>query len=350
MAQGPEQDFIILTGTANPQLTQRVGDILGKETFCAIKEPFKDGEVRVQIPTNIRRRHVYIIQSPSRPDVNKGLMELELMIYAAKLASASEITAIIPYFPYARQDRKDEPRVPISAAWTAKKIAYAGASRLLTVDLHNEAIEGAPDGVVPWDNVYASFSFIPEMQKLNLGNLKVASPDPGGLKRARKYSILMGLGVQIPFADKYRPPHIKDAVETTTITGTVKDADLAFVDDILNTGATITEPAKIARELGARSVRAFVTHGLFVGDARDRIERAELDGLFVTDSVTLPEWVGFNPRVRVVSIAPLLAGAIQRIESGESISERYILHSHLNGNFHMPQGPDTALSLNSPLH
>jgi ribose-phosphate pyrophosphokinase len=250
------------------------------------------------------------------------------MIQAAKLSSANEITAIIPYFGYGRQDRKDQPRVPISGAWTAQKLAFAGADRLCTIDIHNEAMEGVVLNV-PWDNLFASYTFVPVIRKLKLPNLMIATPDAGGVKRAIKYSELLGLGKNVAVASKYRDPNVKDVSKIIGLDADIKGKDIVIVDDIINTGITLNEPARIMKRMGARSIRAFVTHGLLVGNAKELLNKSDLDEIYITDTVPVPEWIKQSPKIKVISVAPLLAGAIERIETGESISDRFILQLHL---------------------
>lgn len=323
----------LLTGTSHPTLAKTVGDILHLPVHQAVRQVFSDGEIQVQITDNVRRKHVFIIQSLCRPYVNRSIIELELIIQAAKLASADEITVVLPYFGYSRQDRKDQPRVPISAAWTAQKIALAGADRFCTIDIHNEATEGVVRNI-PWDNLYASYSFIPIIRSLKLPRLIIASPDSGGLKRAIKYSELLGLGENVVVVSKHRDSSVKERSKVIGLDMGVKGKDIIIIDDITSTGGTIVEPARIMKEMGARSVRAFVTHGLLVGNAQKTVNASVLDEIYITDSVPTPEWVVGHPRIRVVSIAPLLAGAIKRIESGESISNEFILHLHLGRKSH----------------
>jgi ribose-phosphate pyrophosphokinase len=323
-----QKNIEIITGTSHPVLAQEISKILHLPVNSAVLKPFKDGEVHVQIPKNVRRKHVIIIQSVCRPDVNRYIIELELMIQAAKLSSANEITAIIPYFGYGRQDRKDQPRVPISGAWTAQKLAFAGADRLCTIDIHNEAMEGVVLNV-PWDNLFASYTFVPVIRKLKLPNLMIATPDAGGVKRAIKYSELLGLGKNVAVASKYRDPNVKDVSKIIGLDADIKGKDIVIVDDIINTGITLNEPARIMKRMGARSIRAFVTHGLLVGNAKELLNKSDLDEIYITDTVPVPEWIKQSPKIKVISVAPLLAGAIERIETGESISDRFILQLHL---------------------
>lgn len=313
-------DFVLLSGRSNPQLAKDIGKILKKEVDYPISV-FSDGEIRVKISPNLRRRHVCIIQSTSSP-VNDNLMELLLMIDAAKRASASEIVAVIPYFGYSRQDRKEMSRVPISASLVAGLIDHAGADRILTVDIHSEQAEGFTQK--PWDNVYASYSLVPELTKRKLKDLIIASPDKGGVVRATGYARLLDAsGIVIVYKD--RDINVNDASEALTMVGNVKGKDVLIVDDIISTGGTLLNAADYLKSQGARSVRAAVTHGLFTGSALEEIEKSTIDEIIVTDTIAQRDKIVNNPKITIVSIAPLVAGAISRIQSGESISKDLIL-------------------------
>lgn len=332
MSFGKNQKNIeIITGTSNPALVQAISKCLKFPINQAVWKPFKDGEIHVQIQNNVRRKHVFIIQSLCRPDVNRYIIELELMIQAAKLASADEITAIIPYFGYGRQDRKDQPRVPISGAWMAQKLAFAGTDRFCTIDLHNEATAGVVLNV-PWDNLFASYSFIPIIRKLKLPNMIIATPDAGGVKRAIKYSELLGMGKNFAVATKYRNPKDKDSSKIIGLDADIEGKDVIIVDDIINTGNTLVEPARIMKKMGARNIRAFVTHGLLVDNAKELLNNSAIDEIYITDTVPLPEWINECPKIKIISVAPLLAGAIECLETGTSISDRFILQLHLGKN------------------
>lgn len=314
---------ILLTGTAHPELALNIAKHLRLKVHQAVRGRFADGEIDVALPQNVRRRHVIIIQPTAPSFINDSIIELELMIQAAKLASAGEITLVIPYFGYARQDRKDQPRVPISGSWMARKFEFAGADRFCTIDIHNEAVEGSVK--VPWDNLYASYSLIPAIKKLKLANLMIVSPDVGGLRRATKYSNILNLGLEVPTANKIRDPEIKNDAKVLRLEGAVAGMDVILTDDILDTGGTLVKAAQLVMEKGAKSVRAVVTHGLFSNNALQLIDSSPLKEVLITDSVRLKEEVTKNHKIRVVSIAPLLSGAIKCIESGQSMSQKFFL-------------------------
>ena len=313
-------DFVLLSGRSNPKLAKDIGKILKKE----VDEPisvFSDGEIRVKITPNLRRRHVCIIQSTSYP-VNDNLMELLLMIDAAKRASASEIIAVIPYFGYSRQDRKEMSRVPISASLVAGLIDHAGADRILTVDMHSEQAEGFVRK--PWDNVYGSYTLIPELKKRSTRNLIIASPDKGAMNRATGYArLLHAEGISLVY--KERDININNKSETLDMIGNVNGKDVLLVDDMVDTAGTMVNAANYLKKRGAKTLRAAITHGLFSGPAMERISKSAIEEVIVTDTVNLSENVRKNPKITVVSVAPLLAGAISRIQSGKSISKDLIL-------------------------
>lgn len=310
----------LLSGTSNPKLAQDVGSLLDLEVLHPITK-FADSEIRVVIPKNLRRSHVFIIQ-PTSPSVNDNLMELLLMIDAAKRASVNEITAIVPYFGYSRQDRKDRPRVPVSSALIVEMIKSAGADRMVTVDIHSEQQQGFFDG--PWDNLYGSFCLVPEIKKRNLKNLIIASPDKGGVSKAVYYArVLQSEGIAIVY--KERDVSTMNKSEALDMIGDVKGKDVLIVDDMIDTAGTLTNAADLIFKKGAKSVRAAATHGLFSPPALERIEKSAIKELFITDTILVKEDVQKSKKTKVITVAPLVAEAIKRIQSGESISEGLIL-------------------------
>ncbi len=313
-------DFVLLSGTANPVLARAIGKILR----TPVDEPvslFSDGEIRVRIGQNLRRRYVFIIQPTSIP-VNDHLMELVFMIDAAKRASAKEIIVVIPYFGYSRQDRKEMSRVPISASAVASMIDHAGADRIITTDIHAEQSEGFIQK--PWDNVYGSYSLLPAIKAKRLSNLVVASPDKGGMIRATAYAkLLNATGVAIVY--KERDVTLNNVSEAMAMIGDVKGKDVLLVDDMIDTAGTIVHAANFIKKRGAKSVRAAATHGLFSGNAMEKIAQSAIEEVFVTDTIALPEAIRKNPKITLVSVAPLLAEVIRRVRTGESISKDLIL-------------------------
>ena len=318
-----DNGFVLLTGTANIKLAQDVAKILGKNVDETVTT-FADGEKRVIIPENLRKRNVFIIQSTC-PPVDSNIMELFLIIDAAKRSSASEVSAIIPYFGYSRQDRKDRPRVPISASIISRLIEYAGADRIVTVDIHSEQEPGFVE--IPWDNLYASYSFLPVLQKTFPKNLIVASPDKGGVLKATFYADLLNAeGIAIVY--KERNPQKLNESKALDLIGEVKGKDVLIVDDMIDTAGTLCEAAKLLKDRGAKSVSAAATHGLFSDPAPKRIAEADLERIFITDTVPFRDEMRNNAKVTIVSVAPLLAEAIKCIYNGDSMSEKLIPKAH----------------------
>jgi len=318
-----DNGFVLLTGTANLKLAQDIGKILGKEVHETITV-FADGEKRIIIPENLRRRDVFIIQ-PTCPPVDSNLMELFLIIDAAKRSSASEVSAIIPYFGYSRQDRKDRPRVPISASLVARLIEFSGADRILTIDIHSEQEAGFVE--IPWDNLFSSYSFLPELKKHFQSNLIIASPDKGGVPKATFYADLLGAeGIATVF--KERDVHKQNKSQALGMIGDVKGKDVLIVDDMIDTGGTLCDAAALIKNNGAKSISAASTHGLFSDPAPERIKTAPIDKIFITDSVPIREDLLKNPKVVIISVAKLLAEAINCIYNGDSMSEKLIPKAH----------------------
>ncbi|MEK7617019.1 MAG: ribose-phosphate pyrophosphokinase [Patescibacteria group bacterium] len=315
--------FVLLSGTANLKLAQDVAKILGKNADETVTS-FADGEKRIIIPQNLRKRDVFIIQ-PTCPPVDSNIMELFLIIDAAKRSSASEVTAIIPYFGYSRQDRKDRPRVPISASIIARLIEYAGADRILTIDIHSEQEPGFVE--IPWDNLYASYSFLPILKKEFPKNLIVASPDKNGVARATFYAELLNAdGIAIVF--KERDVSKNNESKALGMIGEVKSKVVLLVDDMIDTGGTIVEAANLIKDRGAKSISVAATHGLFSDPAQERIKTAPINKIFITDSVPLRVEMQNNPKLVIISIAKLLAEAIKCIHDGSSMSEKLIPKAH----------------------
>ena len=316
--------FVLLTGTANLKLAQEVGKILGKNADETVTV-FADGEKRIIIPENLRKRDVFIIQSTC-PPVDASIMELLLIIDAAKRSSASEISAIVPYFGYSRQDRKDRSRVPISAALVSGLIEYAGADRILTIDIHSEQEPGFVK--IPWDNLYGSYSLLPELKKhFQSDNLVVASPDKGGVPKATFYAeLLKAEGIAIVF--KERDVTKTNSSEALDMIGNVEGKDVLIVDDMIDTAGTICNAADLIKSKRAKSINVAITHGLFSDPSPKKLAEAPIDKIFVTDTVPIRKEMLENPCVTVVSVAKLLAEAIQYIYNGDSISGKLIPKTH----------------------
>jgi len=306
----------ILTGNANPQLAQDICSTLKVKLQDAFVGKFSEGETRVKINDNVRGKDVFVMQ-PTCPPTNDNLMELLIMIDALKRASAKRITAVVPYFGYARQDRKDQPRVPITAKLVANLITVAGADRVLTVDLHAGQIQGFFD--IPLDHLFAVGVFIEYFSKMNLDGLVIVSPDVGGIKTARAYAKRIGAGLAI--IDKRRENPEK--TEAMHILGEVDGKNALIVDDLVATGSSLFEAVETLKKGGAKNVYAAITHGVLSGPAIERLEKCvNLKELVITDSIPLSQ-AKKHPRIKVLSIAELLAEAIKRIHNEESVSSLF---------------------------
>lgn len=315
-----QDNFVLLTGRSNPVLAHKIAKLLKRELFEPVTI-FADGEIRIKVPENVRRRHVFIIQ-PTCPPVNDSLMELIFMVDAAKRSSADEITAIIPYFGYSRQDRKEMPRVPISASVVAGILENAGVDRIVTLDIHSEQQQGFIR--VPWDNLYGSFSFVPELKKRKLKDLVIAAPDKGGMTRATGYAKLLG-AENIALVYKDRDIAVNNKSNTLAMIGDVAGKNVLMVDDMIDTGGTVVHAADYIKKSGAKKVIVCATHGLFSGDAPEKFKTESIDEVIVTDSVPLRPEMKKDKKVTVISVAKLLGAAIDRIETGESLSRDLIL-------------------------
>mgnify|MGYP006320130049 CR=1 FL=1 len=292
------------------KIAAEYGIPLGKVTFSV----YSDGEFQPSYEESIRGLRVFIVCS-TFPNAD-NLMELLLMIDAAKRASARHITAVIPYFGWARQDRKDKPRVPIGAKLVANLLQAAGATRVMTMDLHADQIQGFFEK--PVDHLFASTIFLPYVKSLNLENLAIASPDIEGKKRAYAYSKFLESDVVIC----YKQRKVANVIDTMELIGEVKGRNVILVDDMIDTGGTLAKAADLMMEKGAISVRAICTHPLLSGDAYEKIENSKLTELIVTDSIPLRK---STPKIRVVSCAPLFAEVMQMVQHNNSISGKFLM-------------------------
>jgi len=275
---------------------------------------FSDGEFQPAYEDTIRGKEIFIIQSTHTPADN--LLELLMMIDAAKRASAKRVIAVIPYYGYARQDRKDKPRVPITSKLIADLISTAGVDRLVTMDLHADQIQAYFN--IPVDHLYASTIFVPYLINQNIPNLTIAAPDTGGTRRAAVYAKFANADLAITF--KQRSREKVNQVDHMTLIGDVKDRNVVIVDDIIDTAGTIVKAAEMMLDNGAASVRAMCTHAILSGHAYDRIEKSNLTELFVTDTVPLKRE---SPKIVVLSVAELLADVIKRVSKNMSISGHF---------------------------
>ncbi|MDD5668966.1 MAG: ribose-phosphate pyrophosphokinase [Candidatus Omnitrophica bacterium] len=306
----------IISGTAHAELAKSICEYL-KLTVCdAYVGRFSEGEIRVKINENVRGKDVFVIQPTCSPP-NENLMELLVIIDALKRASSARITAVIPYFGYARQDRKDQPRVPITAKLVANLLTTAGANRILTVDLHAGQIQGFFD--IPVDHLFAIGVFHDYFARLKLKDIVVVSPDVGSIKMARAYAKRIGAGLAI--IDKRRESPEK--TEAMHLLGEVDGKNAIIVDDIIATGGSLIEAVGALKKYKAKSVRAAISHGVLSGPAIERVEKCkDLQELVITDSIPLEDHKK-HPRIKVLSLAPLLGEAIRRIHHEESVSSLF---------------------------
>jgi ribose-phosphate pyrophosphokinase len=305
----------IFAGNASRRLAQSICDKMQVPLGDADVGRFEDGEVSVRFNENIRGSDVFVIQSTGAPADN--LMELLVMLDAAKRASARRVTAVVPYFGYARQDRKDQPRAPISAKLVANLITVAGADRALCMDLHSAQIQGFFD--IPFDHLYAAPVLIDYFAQKNIPDLVVMAPDVGGVKMARAYA--KRLGADLALADKRRPR--PDAVEIMNIIGDVKGKNAVLFDDVVTTASTLCQAAEAVRAAGAKDVYAGVTHGVLSGSAAERIARSPIKQLVVTDTVH-HDHGALPAKVIELSVAGLLGEAVQRIHEERSLSSLFV--------------------------
>ncbi len=310
----------IFSGSSNPELSQQICDSLEISVGRALLGTFSDGEIRVEIGENVRGADVFVVQSGAHP-VNDHLMELLVMIDAFKRASARRITAVIPYYSYARQDRKNKPRVPITARLVADLITRVGANRILTMDLHAGQIQGFFD--VPVDNLYASPLILPYIREHFNGDLVIVSPDAGGVPRARAYA--SQLKATLALIDKRRS-NVNQA-EVMNIIGEVEGRTAVILDDMVDTAGTLVEATKALLERGAKAVHACVTHAVLSGPAVDRLEGSSLESLVVTDTLPMRPSAAHCSKIKCIPSCRLFSAAIRNIHNEDSISTLFeILH------------------------
>ncbi|MEO0262331.1 MAG: ribose-phosphate pyrophosphokinase [candidate division WOR-3 bacterium] len=306
----------ILSGLTSWKLKEDICVKLGIEPCALEVSRFKDGEIRIQIKENIRGCDIFIVQSTHPPAEN--LLELLLLIDAAKRASAKRITAIIPYFGYARQDRKDRPRVPISAKLIANLIQTAGVDRVVTIDLHSDQIQGFFD--IPLDNIYAFPVFKEYLGPLDSRFFSIVSPDVGGTNRATAFAKRLG-DLPLAVVDKRRPaPNMSEVMH---VIGNVEDKNIIIVDDIIDTGGTIYFASQKLKELGAKAIWVCATHAILSGDAVSLLENSPIDRIIVTDTIPIPEHKKMR-KLEILTVSGLIAEAIRRIHEERSISALFI--------------------------
>ncbi len=314
------QDLTLFSGTANPELSGQIAGYLGVPLGNISLAPFPDGEISCKIEEDVRGRHVFLLQ-PTCPPVNDNLMQLLVMIDSCRRASAERITAVIPYFGYARQDRKDEGRVPITAKLVANLITRAGADRVLTMDLHAAQIQGFFD--VPVDHLYAAPVLNEHFKKLAIApeDLVIVSPDEGSIKRALGHA--KRLGGEVAIIDKRRTS-AETTVQANLLGGSVEGKVAIMFDDMISTAGSICGAAKVLRDFGAREIHVGTSHAVFCGPALDRLEQAGLESLVCTNSIPLAaEYFDRIPQLVPLSVHQLLGEAIKRIHKNESVSKLF---------------------------
>ncbi|NLC28439.1 MAG: ribose-phosphate pyrophosphokinase [Campylobacteraceae bacterium] len=306
--------YKVFSGTANPEFAKKVAQYLSLPLSKADIKRFSDGEISVQISESVRGKDVFIIQPTCAP-ANVNLMELLILTDALRRSSADSITAVIPYFGYARQDRKAAPRVPITAKLVANMIQAAGIDRVVTIDLHAGQIQGFFD--IPVDNLYGNILFNDYVKNKNLKNPIIASPDIGGVARARSFAKKLNLDMVI--VDKRREK--ANESEIMNIIGDVEGKDIILVDDMIDTAGTIVKAAEVLKKRGATSVMACCTHPVLSGPAYDRIEKGELDELVVSDTIPL---LKESPKIKVLSVAHIFGEVIRRVYHNESVNGLFL--------------------------
>jgi ribose-phosphate pyrophosphokinase len=315
---------VLFTGNANPALSQEIATHLGAELGRASVGRFSDGEVAVEIQQNVRARDVFVIQPTCAP-TNENLMELLIMVDALKRASARRITAVVPYFGYARQDRRPRStRVPISAKVVADLFGTVGIGRVLTMDLHADQIQGFFD--IPVDNIYASPVLLSDLKSKSYPDLVVVSPDVGGVVRAR--ALAKQLGCDLALIDKRRPA--ANVSEVMHVIGEIEGRNCVIMDDMIDTAGTLVKAAEVLKDRGAQRVFAYCTHPILSGPAIERIANSQLDEVVITNTIPLSDAAKANPKIRQLSVAFLFAETIRRISDGESVTS---LFAEQNNNF-----------------
>ena len=303
----------IFSGSATTYLAEKIANAYGEPLGKVNYQQFSDGEMSPFIAESVRGHEVFIIQSTIPPSDN--LMELLLMVDAAKRASASSVNVVIPYFGYARQDRKDKPRVSIAAKMIANLLTAAGCHRIMTCDLHADQIQGFFD--IPVDHMDGAYIFVPYLKSIGLANIMFASPDVGGIKRARSFAKYFG--AELAVCDKYRKEANK--IESMRLIGEVEGKDVVLVDDLVDTATTICKAASLLKEKGASTVRAVCTHAVLSGNAYDNINNSVLEEIVVSDTLPLKHT---SPKIKVLTVSDLFAKAIRKIHDHESISSLFI--------------------------
>ncbi|MCK6639663.1 MAG: ribose-phosphate pyrophosphokinase [Bacteroidia bacterium] len=304
----------IFSGAATRYLAEKIAAAYGQPLGNCVLSKFSDGEFQTSLEETVRGATVFLVQSTFPPTDN--LFELLLMVDAAKRASAKEIIAVLPYYGFARQDRKDQPRVAIGSKLVADMLATAGVDRVMTMDLHADQIQGFFN--VPVDHLYASTMFIPYIESLKLPNLTMAAPDMGGSKRANAYAKHLKSDIVICYKQRSKA----NVVDSITAIGEIEGRDIVLIDDIIDTGGTLCKAADMMMDRGATSVRALITHPVLSGKAYENVEKSKITELIVTDTIPLKQE---SPKIKVLSVANMFADVFHRVVNYESISNHFIM-------------------------
>jgi len=315
MKETRHQPSYLFSTRTSRGLAERIANCYGKKLGAINILEFSDGEFEPVLEDSVRGGRVFLIGSTFPPADN--LLELLLMIDAAKRASAKSVTVVIPYYGLARQDRKDKPRAPIGAKLVANLLVAAGATRIMTMDLHADQIQGFFE--IPVDHLYASSIFIEYIRSLNLSNLTIASPDMGGAKRAKNYASYLGADVVIAYKERKKA----NAIEEMFLIGDVTDRNVILMDDMIDTAGTLCKAADILMEKGAKTVRAMASHGVFSGKAFENVEKSQILEVIVTDTIPLKE--GSSDKIKVLSCAALFADVMKSVHEYKSISDKFII-------------------------
>lgn len=316
-------ELVVFSGNSHRVLAEHIAEYIGQPLGQAKVTKFRDGETQIEIQENVRWRDVYIIQSTCKP-VNDNLMELLLMIDAVKRSSALRITAVLPYFGYARQDKKVAPRVPISAKLVADLLMKAGVTRVITMDLHAGQVQGFFD--LPVDNLYAAPVLRDYAQETfcstaeAIRSLVIVSPDAGGVERARAFATY--LGADLAIVDKKR--NAPNKAQAMAVIGNVREKNVIILDDMVDTAGTLTEAAKALAEKGAKSIHAFASHAVLSGPAVNRIEKSLIESLVVTDSIPLEKKAAASKKIKILSVAGIVGEAILRSHRGDSVTSLFV--------------------------